>query len=201
MAELLRFLLLVVFVALLARLRRASGDERRRRVGHLVGFALLAGLAPNALAWDAWPFAEYRLAAYRPSPERRICQLRLFGETADGETWRVDPYAWSPLYASTLQYWLDRRLGELAPAEGRRLGRFLLDRAERARAGLAGGRGVGYERLLGGWHATYWWQLPRSRVAPAEPLASLEVRRLCIVPAAWPQGAVWEHESTELRFP
>lgn len=185
MDELLRISLLLGFVGLLVAVRAASGETRRRRVEWLALYTVAASLGVGLTQWSAWPFAEYTLAAARPSVDKPICLTHFYGATEAGREWRVDTYAWSPVFDSTLQTWFETVWPTLPPAAQDRTLGFLASRAEAARARLQHGREIGFARILGAGHLPYWWLLPRHRDVPAEPLAALRAYRACRVPRAW----------------
>lgn len=203
MSELAKAALFLGFVALGVRLRFAR--EPRRRARALAGFVAYAVVA-SALAGfsqkDAWPFSPYTLAAFRARADSPQCLTEFVGVDAAGREWKVDTYAWGAVYDSPLQYWFEQSYARLDREDKRQVLAFLLGRAESARARLARGERVGYERRLGPAHAPYWWLLPRSKQAPSTPLSGLRVYRVCGVPlelverpearqrtlvAAWPE--------------
>jgi hypothetical protein len=103
-------------------------------------------------------------------------------DPARGE-WRLDPYSWTPVYESILQYWLEQRLPRLASAQREQALAFLLERAERSRARLAAGQPLGPQRLLGRAGAPYWLLLPRRRSVPLQPYVGLRAYEACWLPS------------------
>jgi hypothetical protein len=179
MLELLRLGTFLVFVALGLRVRRAPEAERRRAAGHLVACVLVLSALAGALQRDDWPFTSHTIAIGRARADSRVCQTRFFGLDAGGGEWRLDPYTFTPVYDSILQYWVEQALPRLSPAQRERVLGFLLARAEESRQRLAAGRAIGPQRLLGGAGASYWLLLPRSERVPPSPYTGLRVASAC----------------------
>ena len=57
-------------------------------------------------------------------------------------------------------------------------GRFLLAKANEARAALVDGKRIGFDRRLGILSCPYWWRLPRWRNVPPRPYRALRVYRM-----------------------
>jgi hypothetical protein len=201
MVELLRLLSFLLFVALGLRVRRTRDERgRRRAVQQLLAYVLALSAAVGAAQWDDWPFTSHTLAVGRPRADSRVCQTRFLGLDADGREWRLDPYAFTPVYDSILQYWVEQALPRLdEPGRQRALG-FLLARAEQSRRRLARGAAIGPQRRLGPAGASYWLMLPRHTEAPAAPYAGLRILSGCWstrsalgqeAPPAWRLLAEW----------
>ncbi len=195
MAELLRLATFLVFVALGLRVRRRQGAARRRAVEHLIACTLALSAAAGVLQWDDWPFTSHTIAVGRARADSRVCQTRFYGLDAGGREWRLDPYSFTPVYDSILQYWIEQALPRLPEAQRVRVLEFLLARAEESRRRLAKGRAIGSERLLGPAGAPYWLVLPRVPAVPPGPYAGLRVYSGCWTPAALLRdkgaGATW----------
>lgn len=187
MAELLRLLAVAVFVALGLRARRSTGDGRRRAAGHLIGYVVVVSALAGALQRDAWPFTSHTIAVGRARAESRVCQTAFQGVDGAGRAFRLDPYAFTPVFDSILQYWVEQALPRLDAAGRGRVLEFLLARAEASRRRLAAGLPIGPQRLLGPVAAPYWLLLPRHPEVPAEPYAAIRIETSCWTPAA-PSG-------------
>lgn len=174
----------MVLAAVVLGLRvRASGEtRRRRRTDVFLAYVLAASLAAGVAQVDLWPFSPYTLAAFRARADARVCQTWFYGVDAGGREWRVDPYAWSPVFDSILQYWFEQSFGRLTRDGRDRVLAFLHRRADQARARLAAGEGIGFERRLGRFHVPYWWLLPRQRSVPAAPFEGFRAYQACWVP-------------------
>lgn len=183
MPELARLASFLLFLGLGARLRGLHGHERRRAIHWLLAYAVALALAAGLTQVDDWPFTSHTIAVGRPRADSRICATEFYGVDAAGREWRLDPYAWTPVYDSILQFWVEQRLPRLPPVQRTRAQAFLLERAERSRARLAAGRPLGPERLLGPVGAPYWLLLPRRPQAPAAPFAALRAYAGCWTPA------------------
>src|SRR5262245_63619309 len=163
MLELLRLSTFLLFVALGLRVRRAADAERRRAAGHFVAYVVGLSALAGLLQRDDWPFTSHTIAVGRARADSRVCQTRFFGVDATGREWRLDPYTFTPVYDSILQYWVEQALPRLDPARRSRALSFLLARAEESRERLAAGRAIGPQRQLGAAGAAYWLLLPVGR--------------------------------------
>jgi hypothetical protein len=189
MIELLRLVLVVVFVALGVRIRRAEGPYRRRAVTVFLAYALAVEGTVGALQWDAWPFTSHTIAVGRARADSRMCRTELFGLDDGGREWPLDPYTFTPVFDSILQYWLEQSLDRLSPdGRGRALA-FLLARAEASRIRLAADGRLGPERVLGAFGAPYWLMLSRRSDVPATPWQGLRAYSSCWLPAERLAGA------------
>jgi hypothetical protein len=179
MQELLRFGTFAVFLFLGLRIRRRQGAERRRAVQALLAYVLGLSAVVGVLQWDDWPFTSHTIAVGRARADSRVCQTQLFGKDARGREWRLDPYTFTPVYDSILQYWMEEGLPRL-PAEEREAAlAFLLARAEESRRRLSAGGHLGPQRLLGRAGAPYWLLLPRWTEAPPDPYVGLRAYQSC----------------------
>lgn len=186
MSELLRLGSFLVFLALGARVRRIRGGApRRRAVNVLLGYSVALSLLAGATQRDDWPFSSHTIAVGRPRLDAPICMTEFSGVDASGGEWRIDPYSWSPLYDSILQFWFEQRYERLSSEAQGGVLRFLLAKAEAARARLASGKRIGFERRLGPAASPYWLLLPRRPAAPTA-YVRLRVQRACWT-AASPQ--------------
>jgi hypothetical protein len=190
MIELLRLALVLVFVALGVRIRRAvEGPPRRRAVKVFLAYVLAVEGAVGALQWDAWPFTSHTIAVGRARADSRMCRTELYGLDDRGREWPLDPYTFTPVFDSILQYWLEQSLDRLSPEGRERVLAFLLERAEASRVRLAAGGRIGPERLLGAFGAPYWLLLPRHSDVPAAPWRGLRAYSSCWLPAERLAGA------------
>jgi hypothetical protein len=191
------------FLALGARVRWSPPPARRRRVQALVAYVLGAHALAVALTWDAWPFTSHTIAVGRVRGEAPLCTTEAFGVDAGGREWRVDPYAFMPVYDSVLQYWWDTRGVPLPLWAQHHALRFLGTQAEAARAAQARGDRIGPARALGPLGAPYWLLLPRPAAVSPEPYLGLRLYRVCGLPrdrAAEP-SRVTRELSAEWRQP
>jgi hypothetical protein len=179
MVELLRLATFLLFLALGWRARRGPEAERRRAAGHLVAYVLVLSALAGGLQKDDWPFTSHTIAVGRARADSRVCQTRFFALDAGGGLWRLDPYTFTPVYDSILQYWVEQALPRLDEAQRGRVLAFLLARAEESRRRLAAGRAIGPQRLLGDHGADYWLRLPRKERVPPGPYARLRVYSSC----------------------
>src|SRR5688572_27913180 len=140
MLELLRLASFLGFLALGLGIwvtRPEDAPARRRAVGRLLVYVLVLSIAVGLSQWDDWPFTSHTIAVGRARPDSRVCATGLYGLDRDDREWRLDPYSFTPVYDSILQYWLEQALGRLTEPEGGRALGFLLDRAEESRRRLA----------------------------------------------------------------
>src|SRR5262245_31120099 len=182
MTELLRLGSFAAFLVLGLRVRSRRGEARRRAVqlliGYVVGLSLLVGLTQR----DDWPFTSHTIAVGRARADSPICQTQLVGVDAGGAEWRLDPYSFTPVYDSILQYWVEQGLPRLGEAERAQALSLLLARAEASRRRLAAGQALGPQRLLGAAGAPYWLLLPRRPSVPAQPYRALRGYTGCWTP-------------------
>ena len=135
---------------------------------------------------DDWPFTSHTIAVGRARADSRVCATELVGLDDAGREWRLDPYTFTPVYHSILQYWLEQGLARLTDAERERVLTFLLARAEESRRRLAARQALGPERVLGPAGAPYWLLLPRSLAVPSSPYAGLRAYSSCWLVAEGP---------------
>ena len=187
MGELVRLASFLAFLVLGFRVvRLREGPARRRAVNRLLGYVMVLSGAVGALQWDDWPFTSHTIAVGRARPDSRVCATALYGLDRDDREWRLDPYSFTPVYDSILQYWLEQGLGRLTEPEGGRALAFLLDRAEESRKRMAAGAALGPDRVLGPAGAPYWLLLPRSLAVPSTPWAGLRAYSSCWLVADGP---------------
>ena len=180
MADLVRLASFLAFLALGWRVQRLGGGPARRRAVHqLLAYVVAVNLAVGVLQWDDWPFTSHTIAVGRARADSRVCATTLYGLDGDGREWRLDPYTFTPVYDSILQYWVEQALPRLDEAQRGRVLAFLLARAEESRRRLAAGRAIGPQRLLGDHGADYWLRLPRKERVPPGPYARLRVYSSC----------------------
>ena len=182
MLELLRLASFLGFLALglgIWRTRPDDGAARRRAVGRLLVYVLVLSLAVGLSQVDDWPFTSHTIAVGRARSDSQVCRTELFGLDEAGGEWRLDPYSFTPVYHSILQYWLEQAPGRLPEPQRQRAFAFLLERAEESRRRLAAGEALGAERRLGRAGAPYWLLLPRAPDVPASPYAGLRGYSSC----------------------
>jgi hypothetical protein len=200
MADLLRAASFLAFLALGWRVARlGDGPARRRAIHVLLAYVVVLSGAVGVLQWDDWPFTSHTIAVGRARADSRVCMTRLYGLDGEGREWRLDPYTFTPIYDSILQYWLEQALGRLTDAQRRRALSFLFERAEESRRRLAAGRALGHERILGALGAPYWLLLPRSPAVPPTPYAGLRAYSSCWTVAQGPGLATPRQVLAEYR--
>jgi hypothetical protein len=200
MADLLRLGSFLAFLALGLRATRLPvGAERRAAINRLLAYVLVLNVAVGALQVDDWPFTSHTIAVGRARADSRVCATGLYGLDDAGREWRLDPYSFTPVYHSILQYWLEQGLGRLSEPQRERALAFLLERAEESRRRLAAGRALGYERILGPAGAPYWLLLPRSLDVPASPYVGLRASSSCWVVAEGPGHPIAQRLIAEYR--
>lgn len=189
MAEVLRLASFLLFLFLGLRVRRFRGWEARRRgASFLIGYVLVLSAVVGVLQWDDWPFTCHNIAVGRARADSQICMTHFYGVDREGREWRLDPYSWTPVYDSILQFWIEQSLTRLSSGQRKVVLEFLLERAERSRRRLAAGKPLGHERLLGPGGAPYWLLLPRAKAVPSQPYAGLRAYEVCWVPTQLLEG-------------
>lgn len=183
MSQLLRLGSFVVFLILGLWVRRLERRESRRWwVNGLLAYVIAVNGVAGLTQWDDWPFTAHVIAVGRPKIDSRVCMTEFRAVDARGVEWRVDPYGWSQVYDSILQYWFEQNFPRLSSDQQDRVLRFLLEKAEAARGARARGERIGYERLLGPAASPYWLLLPRPRSVGADPYTGLRVYSACWTP-------------------
>lgn len=175
-----RFLSLVVFGGLAIRVSRAADPAlRRRRIDTLILFLLAINAGVILVRTDAWPFSPYSMMAVDATDHSNVRTMIAFRAVdRQGREWKVDPLAWSPLFPQAIMGWFEVVYPFASPADREEAGRFLLARAEEARARRVAGRRIGNDRWLGFLAApdtNLYWEVPQTS---AEAFVSLRVYRL-----------------------
>ncbi len=133
-----------------ASARRRPGDERaaRRSATLFIAWSLCASFAAGLAQRDAWPFASWPLVAtIHPGA---ATHPRLVAVDEKGREHLIDARAWEPLSADELAAWLTGRFPGLRPEDQEQTARWLLDKAEAARAAARDGVRPGYtDRFFG----------------------------------------------------
>jgi hypothetical protein len=138
-----------LLVALAAAGRPAP--DRQRSANLLILFVLGVTFTAGLSHRDLWPFSGWPMMSV-PPPEEVGPELPfswIYGVTAAGAEYPLDPRALDPISISELLSWLDYRLDEASPEQQRRIGALLLDRANLGRAAVRAGRAPGYLGPLG----------------------------------------------------
>ncbi len=174
-----RLLLFAVFIGFAFRVSRAADPAlRRRRINGLILFLLAVNAGVILLRTDAWPFSPYPMMAVDATDHSNVRTMIAFRAVdRQGREWKVDPLAWSPLFPQAIMGWFETVYPLASPADRKEVARFLLARAEAARASRVAGRRVGNERWLGFLAApdtNLYWDV---RPTPTEALVSLRVYR------------------------
>ena len=168
MTNLAGALLFLGFVALaiglasgrIAALRGQAGASR------LIVYVIVASCGAALTARDFWPFSYWHMMQLvAPEGVGTGYRLpRLVGVTASGAEYRIDYRAWEPLDEDELMTWLKFEFPNLRQTAQDSIGRFLLAKANAARAAVHAGRAPGtFARVLGPFtapthemHRTRW---------------------------------------------
>jgi hypothetical protein len=174
MSQVLRLLLVVLFVGLglvLSRLR--TGEARRRGRDLFIAFVLGTSAAVGLTQKDAWPFSSYPLLAEDATRAEILERVVVRAIDTRGREEDVDPMAWSPLPATKIADWIRVVYPTLSPGQRRNAERFLLERAESSRRSSRAGLVLGPGRWLGPAAAPH--RVAQRPAAPAgpEPLVAL----------------------------
>jgi hypothetical protein len=96
----------------------------------VLGVSFAAGLTQHNL----WPFSSWPVLAYAVPTGGRYPPLpRIVGFDASGKEYDIDYRAWQPLSLEELLSWVRLSFAGLDPAARDRVGRYLLERSNRAR--------------------------------------------------------------------
>jgi hypothetical protein len=193
--QIVRLAMFVAFIAAGLRIAFAGKEQRRRAINHFLIYVLLAHLAIALPQKEAWPFSMYPMMAL-DATKRGETHRGIFFRVVDsaGQRWRVDVLAWSPLFPQSVMGWFEMGWPHASDIQRREAMRFLLDRAETARAKrLNGSLFFGNAAVLGPLAApdtNLWGHAPQ----PARELVALQVFRVEWIPeklAADPRSARW----------
>jgi hypothetical protein len=180
MSQVLRLLLILVFVGLGFRVGHLPpGAGRRRAQTSLIVFVIGVSVAVGVCQKDAWPFSPYPVLAEDATRTAVLERVVVKAVDATGVEWDVHPGAWSPLPATKIEEWLHTVYPRLEPASQRNAERFLLARAEEARGASRSRREVGRGRFIGALAAPDWIvqrPTPAAGEAPFVALRAYAVR-------------------------
>jgi hypothetical protein len=146
------------FVALglfaFARGRRPGAGGARAAADRLILYVLAVSLAVGITQQESWPFSNWALV-HGLAP-RQMASWEIEAVDDGGRSWPVDPRVLQPLSPEEFGAWMGSGLGRLSPEGRRRIGQFVLARAEAGRARVKAGGRVGVsERWLGPLAAPY----------------------------------------------
>lgn len=146
-----RLAIFVGFILVGIRVACAVGATRRRAINHLLAYMLAVQTVVALVQNEAWPFTMYPMmavAAMDRATPHEVLSFRVVDQME--QEWPVDPLAWSPLFPHSIVAWFVLAYPRATPDERRSVMRFLLQRAERARAWHARGqRFYGNRAILG----------------------------------------------------
>lgn len=135
--------------------RRGGGPDRERLASALIAYAVIVSVGVGVTQRSLWPFAPWNLMT-GPGPRRLLTgadwhPARIVGITPDGREHRIDYRTWQPFsYEELVDVWLPYRLPHLSGVARRRVGSWLLERANAARRNVLEGREPGtWSRILG----------------------------------------------------
>lgn len=168
----------LLFLALGVRVGLSSGPARRRAVVVFIAYVIAINAFAGITQIDNWPFTNNTLAVGRMRDDHPLTWMAFRGVDREGREWPLDPQSFTPVFDSILQYWLASRYPLLDDGGRRMSERFLVAKANEARARLAAGKRIGFERFLGPFACGYWWRLPRVREAPDGAYRSIRVYQL-----------------------
>jgi hypothetical protein len=178
LADVLRLGSFLLFLATgLFILLRRDPSQRRRHINLFLVYVLAVNFAVGIFQRDAWPFSPYPLMRGAWNAAWVYDKLTVAGVDASGAEWDVDPLSWSPVFPLVMQEWFKTIFPELSPGRQREAARFLLERAERARATRARGARLGNERFLGALAAPDWWLYRRVTSVSPRPFVAIRFYR------------------------
>ena len=144
------FLLVAIGVAI------SRGDRRRQLVHTFLAYVVVVTFTAGFTHRDLWPFSGWPMMTQPPpaavGPDLPFSWL--YGVTSDGREFPIDYRAWEPLSMSELLAWLEYRSSIVPESRRRRVGAFLLDKANAGRLAVLAGEDPGYlDDRLGPLHA------------------------------------------------
>jgi hypothetical protein len=151
-ASTIAFVGFVAFGLLVALHGQSLAEPARRRLTSVfLAFALMVSFASGITQHNLWPFSSWPvLAMPMPAATRDLPTPRIMGVDAGGNQYDIDYRAWRPLSFEELFSWLNLHFFHLDHAAQDRVGRYLLDRANRAREAALSPAGLAYpNRTLG----------------------------------------------------
>lgn len=146
------FLVFVVFGLVVSVSGRFLAPPAKRWLTNaFLVLALIVSLLPGLTQRNMWPFASWPvLAMAMPAATRDLPTPRIMGVDVDGQEYDIDYRAWQPLSFEELISWLNFHFFRLEPAAQDRVGRYLLERSNRAREQALSPAGLAYpNRWLG----------------------------------------------------
>jgi len=151
-ASAIGFLVFVVFGLVVSVSGRFLASAAKHRLTNaFLLLALIISLVPGLTQHNMWPFSSWPvLAMPMRSATRDFPTPRIIGVDVDGQEYDIDYRAWQPLSLEELISWLNFHFFRLEPAAQDRVGRYLLDRSNRAREQALSPAGLAYpNRWLG----------------------------------------------------
>lgn len=131
--------------------RFLAAPAKRRLTNAFLIFVLIVSFAPGLTQHNMWPFASWPvLAMPMPAATRDLPTPRIMGVDASGNEYDIDYRAWQPLSLEELTSWLNLHFFQLDRAAQDRVGKYLLERSNRAREQALSPAGLSYpNRWLG----------------------------------------------------
>ena len=165
---------------LMVTTRRGSTVDRQRFVSAFILYVLAVTFTAGLTHRDLWPFSAWPMMTV-PPPEEVGPALPfswLYAVAEDGTEYPIDPRALDPLSMAELLTWIDYRLPEISEAQQRRVGEFLLDKANEGRVAVLEGRRPGYLwRIVGPFgaprHLLFGPRWTRPQDVPVRPFAAI----------------------------
>ena len=179
-AVFLGFLLLGGAVAWESR-PQASLPSKKRALNCFLGYTLMVSFSAGLSQRELWPFSRWELIAgiVPPVVGERFSHPRLVALDARGAEHAIDFRAYEPLAFDELSSWINREFPKLDATEKRRAARYLLERAENARARARSDLPLGTQSLPFLLSAPHFLLHPRiwpdPNAAPAEPFVGLRI--------------------------
>jgi hypothetical protein len=186
------FLGFVAFGLLLSGSNRFLAEPTRRRLtSAFLIFVLIVSFAAGLTQHNLWPFSSWPVMAMpMPAAARDLPTPRIMCVDGSGKEYDIDYRAWRPLSLEELTSWLNLHFFQLDPQAQDRVGKYFLDRSERAREEALSPSGLAYpNRWLGSLtapthilHPAIWSQAGR---VPRNSFV-----RLRIYEESWDLGAL-----------
>ena len=131
--------------------RFLAAPAKRRLTNAFLLLVLIVSFTPGLTQHNMWPFSSWPvLAMPMPAAARDLPTPRIMGVDGRGHEYNIDYRAWQPLSLEELNSWLNLHFFHLDREAQDSVGKYLLERSNRAREQALSPAGLAYpNRWLG----------------------------------------------------